>query len=185
MPRRLYSIALLVIWIHMGLRVGCSPLAITSPTQTVPPPATPGPVISAPSNPSPPITVKMILSKAPKLNELVELDLIVASIADASNTTVSFEFPDSVVFETGKLDWKGELKTKEPLTLKTTIKITKEGQITLKAKAASVQSNGDVWADAAYIYLTVTQNAGMVGFATRKGPNQGKKRVEKPPSTNP
>ena len=65
------------------------------------------------------------------------------------------------------------------------IKITKEGQIIPKTKASSVQRNGDVWADPAYLYMTATQNDGMVGFAPQHGSSQGKKRVEVPPSTKP
>ena len=153
--------------------------ACTSPSST------PTPIISASSEPSPPITVKLILSKAPMLNEEVELDCIVNSIFDAVDTTVSADFPDSVVIVTGQLDWKGDLEANNPVTFNTTIKIVKEGQVTLKVKAASVQSNGDVWADAAYIYLTVKQDAGFVGFPTLEQPDQGVQQVETPPATTP
>jgi hypothetical protein len=185
MPHRLNDFVSLLVLVCIGLLAGCAPLPTSTPAQTSIPVATPGPVISAPSDPSPPITVKMILAKVPRLNEVVELDLVINSIADAPATTVSYDFTDGVVFESGSLDWKGDLKTKDGLTLKTTIKITKEGQITLKGKALATQSNGDVWADAAYIYLTVTKDAGFVGFATPENPSTGKQQVVTPPATNP
>jgi len=183
MPRRIGCFFMLALFICSSLLASCEPLVIPTPGQT--PAATPGPVVSAPSDPAPPITVKMILSKAPKLNEVVDLELDVAAIADAAGTTVSYDFPASVVFESGSLDWKGDLKQKEPLVLKAQIKITQEGQVTLKGRARSPQSNGDVWADAAYIYLTVTKDAGIVGFPSEKNPNQGQQPLPTPPATNP
>jgi len=183
MPRRLSILLVLAIFMCCSPLAGCSPLLTSTPGQT--PAATAGPVVSAPSDPAQPIMVKLILSTAPKLNEVVDLELDVQSIADAAATTVSYDFPASVVFESGSLDWKGDLKQKEPLVLKAQIKITQEGQVTLKGSARSPQSNGDVWADAAYIYLTVTKDAGMVGFPSIKNPNQGQQPLPTPPATNP
>ncbi len=185
MLRRLTTFFLVMVFICSGLLAGCNSLSTSTPGPNPTPAATPGPVVSKPSDPSPPITVKMTLSKAPRLNETADIVMVVNTIADTPDTTVSYEFPDSVVFESGSLNWKGDLKQKEPLTLKATIKITREGQLTLMGKASSKQSNGDVWADAAYIYLTVHKDAGFAGWATQENPNQGKQPLPTPPSTNP
>jgi hypothetical protein len=150
-----------------------------------PPQVSPEAITSSKSEPSPPVSVQLILSKAPKLNEVVELDCVINSIFDAANTTVLPEFPGSVVIVSGGMNWTGDLKADTPITLKSTIKIVAEGQVTLMVKASSLQANGDVWADAAYIYLTVSTEAGTVGFPTTENPYPASQPVETPPATTP
>jgi hypothetical protein len=53
-----------------------------------------------------------------------------------------------------------------------------EGNWTIEAKARHELDNGDVWGDAAYLYLFVSETASHIGFSTKPASNSG---YEAPP----
>ncbi len=167
------------------LLVGCSsvpPLVENTPSQNE---NTPTPIIVKPSDGSTPITVVMTLSLAPKLGQKADLTLTFKSIFDASGTQAEITLPEGSSVDSGSVKWSGDLKAGEPVTLKATIHFTKEGNFTLEGKALSKQANGDVWGDAADIYLHVTQTSGSVGFPSQITVAPGDKMKGTPPSIYP
>ena len=147
-------------------------------------PQTQTPIESKPSAPSTPITVKLILSKAPRLNEPAELTFIISSIENAAATKAAITLPEGTVLVSGNLTWSGDLAANKPETIQAKILFNTEGNKTLTGNALSDQGGGNVWGDAAYIYLHITQAAGFVGFPTQP-PGQSTTIKPTPPSTNP
>jgi len=164
--------------------------AIASPQaeilETVSPPTeTPEAVESAPSDGSTPITVRLILSQVPQLNEPADLTFTVSSVLDAPGTTASILLPEGAVLIDGDLEWAGDLAADEPLILRASIKFVNEGNWTIEAKALRALESGDVWGDAAYVYLYVSEEAGHVGFSTEPPPRSSDEEAPSPPPVEP
>jgi hypothetical protein len=165
-----------------------SPQPEASETVESAPPEQPeasGPIESAPSEPSTPITVRLILSKAPRLNEQAELTFIIASVSEAPGTTATITLPEGAVLVEGDLEWSGDLVAEQPQTLQVTIMFVSEGNWTIEAKALRPLDNGDVWGDAAYIYLYVSEEVGHAGFSTEPPPSSRDALGEEVPSPPP
>jgi hypothetical protein len=145
----------------------------------------PGPIESAPSNAATPITVRLLLSQPPKLNEQAKLTFIVSSVLDASETEATILLPEDAELIAGELTWRGPLVANQPQTLHATIRFTTEGDKTLQGKALYQLANGDVWGDSAYIYLNVSANSGYVGFATQEQLPLSSNDAPTPPSILP
>ena len=116
-----------------------------------------------------PITVLLILSQAPRLDEPAQVTLVITSTLDAPGTTAEILLSPSAVATAGSLTWTGDLKAQQPQQLQATIKFTQEGDWTLQGKALRPAGGRDVWGDLAVIYLHVTREAGQAGFP--KEPN--------------
>ncbi len=163
----------------------------TVPTSTAPPDEVPtaegeaAPIESAPSSASTPIFTHMTLSKAPRLNEPALLTLVVTAAADAPNTTATITLPPQAVVMEGELSWTGDLTPQEPITLSVTIQFVEEGNMMLEGKALSPQPTGDVWGDASYLYLYITETAGYEGYATDGAPPRANMDDLTPPSVDP
>ncbi len=158
-------IALLSILLIVGAQGGCSGIPAANAPAVAPLVPWVGTVESARTGDvSTPITVRLILSKAPRLNEEADLTFIISSIYDAPNTQASLTLPEGAVLTSGAATWSGDVKANEPQVLSGRIMFTTEGNKTLVAKALCDVASGDRWGDAAYIYLNVTQEAGYVGF---------------------
>jgi hypothetical protein len=138
----------------------CSP-GIKPATQT---PQIKATIVSAPSDSSTPITVQLIISTAPRLNEQADLTFTITSVKDAPNTTATITLPEGTDLISGDLEWIGDLIAYEPHTMQATIMFVTNGNKTLEAKALCDIGNGDVWGDAAYIYLNTMIEAGHNGF---------------------
>ena len=164
--------------------VSCTSITGTKPIEETQSPEVKGSVESAPSNTSTPITVKLIISTAPRVNEQAELTFIISSVLDAPNTKATITLPDGTDLISGDLQWVGDLRANEPQTMKTTIMFTTEGNKTLEAKALCDIGNGDVWGDSAYIYLNTTEESGQVGFPYQQNLSTSSAK-ETPPSTTP
>ena len=111
-----------------------------------------------------PITVLLILSQAPQLDEPAQVTLVVTSTLDAPGTTAEILLPPGAVATGGALTWTGDLQAQQPQQLQATIKFTQEGDWTLQGKALRPAGGRDVWGDLAVIYLHVTREAGQAGF---------------------
>ena len=116
-----------------------------------------------------PISVLLILSHAPRLDESVQLTLIITSTLDAPSTSAEILLPPGAVATSGSLSWMGDLQAQQPQQLQATIKFAQEGDWTLQGKALRPAGGRDIWGDLAVIYLHVTREAGQVGFP--KEPN--------------
>lgn len=127
----------------------------------------------------------MILSKTPGLNEPVDLTFTFSSILAAPGTTATITLPDGAALIEGDLEWTGDLEPEEPHTLQATIIFESEGNWTIEAKARHEVGNGDVWGDAAYIYLHVSEEGGHVGFPTEPPPRSSGEEVPSPPPVEP
>jgi hypothetical protein len=170
-------INLLVVFTCITAQVACISTSVIRPNNTPQSTVTQGPIESKPSDASTPITVKLIMSKAPRLNEEAELTFIISSISDAPATKATIILPEGTDLISGDLEWSGALKAKEPHTMKAMIKFITEGDKTIAAKALYDLGNGDIWGDAAYLYLNSTADAGRVGFQAK--PTPGSSGVEK------
>ncbi len=116
-----------------------------------------------------PISVLLILSHAPRLDEPAQVTLVITSTLAAPGTTAEILLPSGAVATGGALIWTGDLQPQQPQQLQATIKFTQEGDWTLQGKALRPAGGRDVWGDLAVIYLHVTREAGQAGFL--KEPN--------------
>jgi len=157
---------------------GTKSVGVTQPTEVK------GSIESAQSDASTPITVKLILSTAPRVNEKAELMFIISSPRDAPNTKATITLPDGTDLIIGELEWVGDLRANEPQTMKATIMFTTEGNKTLEAKALCDLGNGDIWGDIAYIYLNTTREAGHSGFSPQQ-PTISTGAEQNPPAITP
>lgn len=166
--KMIWGIAGLLLVAGLFLLSGCSgaPAQMTEEVRgtDIPESESVGPIMSAPSDASTPITVQLILSKIPELNETVELTFVIQSIEDAPGTKATILLPEGAELIEGELDWEGDLIAGIPHELQARIQFTSVGNKTIEAKALSQLENGDIWGDAAYLYLSFTEEGGMVGF---------------------
>jgi len=127
-----------------------------------------------------PITVLLVLSHAPRLDEPAHVTLVITSTLDAPGTSAEILLPQGAVATEGSLTWKGDLKAQEPQQLQATIQFVQEGNWTLAGKALRAADGRNVWGDMAVIYLHVTRAAGEVGFPTE--PNTPHTGGQAPPA---
>ena len=165
--------------------ISCAGQPTDYPEKDIPQTDTTEPIVSTSSDTFTPITSKLILSKAPRLEEPADLTFIVSSVLDAPGTTAEILLPEGAVLVGGVLSWAGDLVADQPVQLQATIKFVKEGNWMIEAKARHELENGDVWADAVYIYLNVSENSGQVGFSTQPPSEPGKQEVPSPPAVDP
>lgn len=142
------------------------------------------PIESAPSDGATPITTRLVLSKAPSVNEAVDLTFTISSVLAAPETTATIVLPEGAVLVEGDLAWTGDLEANEPQIVQATISFEREGEWMIEAKALHEVGNGDIWGDAAYIYLTVSDE-GHFGFPTETPPDASGEEVPQPPSVDP
>lgn len=116
---------------------------------------------------STPISVLLVLSKAPQLDEPVQVTLIVTATENAPGTTAEILLPPGATAIDGVLTWSGDLLARQSRRLEATVTFTQDGNWTLEGKALRPAEGRDVWGDMAAIYLRVTRQGGQVGF-----PNQ-------------
>jgi hypothetical protein len=112
-----------------------------------------------------PISVRLILSHAPRLDESAYVNLVITSTLDAPGATAEIVLPPGAVATDGALTWTGDLRAQQPQRLQATIKFVQEGNWMLAGKALREAGGQDVWGDMAVIYLHITRDAGQVGFA--------------------
>jgi len=177
----LCAIVLLCVWVFAG----CAGPPAESSDTAIPPTDATGPIIATSADPSTPITVELILSKAPRLEESAELTFTISSVLDAPGTTAEIVLPEGSALVDGKLTWSGDLAANQPVRLQAKMKFVEEGNWTIEAKARRELDSGDVWADAAYIYLHITESAGKVGFSIQPSPELGEQEVPTPPAVDP
>ncbi|MBP7999696.1 MAG: hypothetical protein KA314_21165 [Chloroflexi bacterium] len=127
-------------------------------------------VESGASNPATPITTRLWLPYLPRLNEPVEMVLTFDSILDAPGTTATIILPQGTTLTAGSLEWQGDLAANVSQILTATIVFTTIGDKVLEGKALRPLENGDVWGDAAYIYLHVNETFSQLGFGSSSTP---------------
>jgi hypothetical protein len=114
--------------------------------------------------PSTPIIVELRMCKAPKVNEEVEVVLEIRAFEDAPGTTAHIELPPEARLLGGHLHWEGQVKPGSPVQLTIRIAFTEEGEYAIEGKALRPVTEGMVWGDADYVYLTVKRDTGFFGF---------------------
>ena len=130
-----------------------------------------------------PISVRLSLSHAPRLDEPAHVTLVITSTLDAPGATAEIALPPGAVATTGVLTWTGDLHAQQPQRLQATIKFVQEGDWTLTGKALATAGGRDVWGDMAVIYLHITRDAGQVGFPPE--PNAPHGAGQSTPATTP
>ena len=179
--------------------VGCAGTQVSqTPMPSSPTPVaatlTPGAPTSAGHAPTPiygqsagevrtPISVRLILSHAPRLEESARVTLVITSTLDASGATAAIVLPPGAVATDGALTWAGDLQAQQPQQLQATIKFVQEGNWTLTDKALAAARGRDVWDDMAVIYLHITREAGQVGFPPEPNAPHGAGRSTPPAAT--
>jgi hypothetical protein len=104
------------------------------------------------------------MSKPPRLNEEVELELEVLAYEDAPGTTAQIDLPPEAQLTSGSLTWEGDVSVNSPVRLTVSLVFTKVGEYTVQGKALRPVSADMVWGDVDYVYLTVTEHEGYFGF---------------------
>ena len=108
-----------------------------------------------------PIIVELGLSKAPKLDETVELNWIIRAVWDMPNCEGRVELPEGAIKVAGDLVWSGALKQDIPVQLSATIKFVKEGEWAIRGVAKGIIDENNSWSDVDYIFLKVTKDSGQ------------------------
>lgn len=121
-------------------------------------------------SPSTPLVVQLSLSKAPKLNEEIEVVLKIQAYQDSPGTTAQIELPPEAKLVSGELRWEGDVKVGSPMELTIRLAFIQEGEYTIRGSALSPVSPDLVWGDDDYIYLTVKQDGGFLGFESGNNP---------------
>ncbi|HKO96195.1 MAG TPA: hypothetical protein VJU86_04345 [Pyrinomonadaceae bacterium] len=123
-----------------------------------------------------PITLKLELSKAPKLNEKVTIRCIVQSHVDAPGTVAEIGLPQSAKKISGNVSWIGKLEKGVPLTFTAVIKFVAEGNWVISARAIRKIDENNSWGDMDSIYINVTKKAGKFGFASSSPKNSAQSK---------
>lgn len=153
-------------------------------------PITPSPtsvkqVKSAASNTSTPITGRLILTKIPLLNEKTILTFIFSSTIATSNTHSTITLPQGAILLDGTLEWQGNLEPNQNQFLQVKIMFVEEGNWTLKGNVLNPFESGDIWGDAAHIYLYVAEDRSHIGFSNTTPTQSVNEGVPPPPSIDP
>jgi hypothetical protein len=131
-----------------------------------------GPVPYVPSEEFP-MTVQVDISKAPRLDEAVELTWTINSIRDMAevNGWVNFrqmegteevDVPAEDILVEGDLNWEGSLKKDIPIQLSAIIRFPEEGDWRIQARARAPEQEGGC-ADS--LFLNVSAEKGRWGWA--------------------
>lgn len=115
--------------------------------------------------PSTPITLKLQIAKAPRLDEDVLVTGIAKSAYDAPRTVARVELPKGAILVSGKLNWTGDLVAGVPVELSAIIRFIKEGNWIIRATAIHKVDEQNSWGDVQSIYLNVTKESGKFGFS--------------------
>jgi len=119
-----------------------------------------------------PIGVDLEMSKAPKLNEIVELTCTVNSVFDMDmpNCVANVELPNGAVKVDGDLSWSGAIEKDIPVQFSATIKFVEEGVWVIEATATEFLDDDNSWGDITAICLNVTEDQGRFIEGFEKGP---------------
>jgi len=96
----------------------------------------------------------------------VDLTFNFSSILDAPATKAWIVLPEGTRLLKGDLEWSGDLASNQSQTLSVTFEFIEEGNWTLEGRARHEMENGDVWGDAAYLYLFVSETDSHLGFSS-------------------
>jgi hypothetical protein len=123
---------------------------------------------------STPISVLIVLSNAPRLDEPVQVTLIITATEDAAGTTAEILLPPGATAVDGVLSWTGDLPARQSRRLEATVTFSQEGNWTLVGRALRPAGGRNVWGDMAAIYLHITRQGGQVGFPSQpNAPHSG------------
>ena len=120
---------------------------------------------TTPSNPPvtsqfSPLSVHLIMEKAPRLNEAATITCTVKSIGhDAPNTTAIINIPEGAVLVSGNLDWQGNLTADVPIQFSAVIKFIEERKWTIEAVANHEKDESYGWRADDYINIDVRADA--------------------------
>jgi hypothetical protein len=148
-------------WISVGIVVvllGGVLIFSACSEQIQPPPTPPSPTLSSVSIP---ISIKLGMTKAPKLDETAELTWTIRAVWDMRNCEGRVELPQGAIKVAGDLVWSGALKRDVPVQLSATIKFVKEGEWAIRGVAKSIIDEKNSWSDVDYLFLKVTRYSGQ------------------------
>lgn len=116
------------------------------------------PVNTDPADGTSPLEVRLIFSHIPKLNEPVDLTMMIFSKVDSPGTLARIGLPESAELLEGNPSWRGDLIAKEPVFIGARLKIIKEGDWVIEAKAQRCLGEGEDWGDIERVSLHVGEN---------------------------
>lgn len=102
-----------------------------------------------------PIEVRLVLSEVPKLNESVDVTMMIFSKVDSPGTIASINLPDSAELLDGNPAWQGDLQAKVPVFLGARLRFIKEGDWVIDGTAQRCFGEGEDWGDTARVSLHV------------------------------
>jgi hypothetical protein len=147
--------------------VGCAnDLIATTPTPAQSP-ATPS---STGDDPSTPLIIQLSMTKAPKVEEEVDVMLEIRAYRGAPGTTAEIVLPPQARLIRGELKWQGDVSVDQPMRLAIRIAFTQTGEYAIEASALRVVDADMIWGDQDSIFLTVKQDSGQFGWESAGTP---------------
>ncbi len=125
------------------------------------------PVDTDPADGTSPIEVRLALSRVPKLNESVDLTMMIFSKVDSPGTIASIYLPEGAELLEGNPSWQGDLQAKVPVFIGARLRFNKEGDWVIKAKAQRCLGKGEDWGDIACVTLHVGKENSNAEIATQ------------------
>lgn len=159
MTRKL-QVVKMIIWLIVLILISTSCMASVNKSEVTDTPKIDQwvPVNTDPADGTSPLAVRLIFSHVPKLNEPVDLTMMVFSKVDSPGTVASISLPESAELLDGSPSWRGDLKAKEPVFIGARLKIIKEGDWVIEAKAQRCLGEGENWGDIEQVSLHVGEN---------------------------
>lgn len=129
------------------------------------PAATDNPLNQVLAEPVTPIEVDLAIDRLPLLDEPATVICTASSVADAPETAVVIELPDSVQLAGGSLSWRGALTPGQPAVVSATVVFKDTGDAAIRCRALSNVDERTTWGDMQAVYLSVGQEETLDGYA--------------------
>lgn len=114
--------------------------------------------------PSTPIQVRLLASKAPRVNEAINISFEIYAAREAAGIEARLELPEGVMVLSGAPTAQLDLAAEQRAEVKASIVFTKPGEYSITGRALKKVDANMVWGDMDSLFFTVGEDAGFVGF---------------------
>src|SRR5262245_36882952 len=115
---------------------------------------------------STPLSVRLLATKAPRVNEAINLVLQVHAFQDAPGTIAEIQLPAGAKVLSGATLQKLDLIAGQTAEVAASVVFAQGGELSITGRALKGVSLQTTWGDSDSLYLTVGNNAGKLGFKT-------------------
>lgn len=124
-----------------------------------------GPSDQTLDEPSTPIQVNLTIDRLPLLGQAATLTCTAISIAEAPDSELAIELPDSAQLTGGELTWRGTLTPGQPAAISATVVFKDPGDAAIRCRARHTVDDLNSWGDLQAVYLSVGQEETLEGYA--------------------